>query len=321
MDQEFVEVSRAGAVESVHRGTAVAVNADGDVIQAWGDETRKVFPRSSMKPIQSLVMAETGLSLSSEQWALSGASHDGEDMHIHRVSDWLAAMGLGEGDLICGPAWPAHGKSRKAMVQRGEEKSRLIHNCSGKHCGHLATCQHMGWDVAGYDRLDHPFQERMIARFSELVGEDPTVIGVDGCSLPAPQVSLKGFADSLAQIADMVRQGHEAAETVYSAFVKHPQLTGGSTAFNAAITEAGEGAFFAKTGAEGMFSVIIPEKSVALAIKASDGSSRASQMIVAGTLAATLDALGMDHGPLKKFLNEDLHNAAGLPVGHVRFVG
>lgn len=318
MDEVFVEVTRAGAVESLHRGSAVVVNASGDVVMSWGDPKRLIFPRSSMKPIQSLVMAETGLQLSAEQWALSGASHHGEDIHINHVQSWLNDLGRSQDDLICGPAWPEHGASRKHMVQDGKEAARIVHNCSGKHCGHLATCAHMGWDHQGYDQLEHPFQKQMITRFSELCNEEPAVIGVDGCSLPAPQCSLYGFALGLAKMAKMVRDGDPAAEAVFQGATAFPELTGGTTAQNGIITKLGKGKYYAKNGAEGMYSVIIPEAEAAIALKASDGFMRGADLAIVGVLTCALQHLGMDAGGLQSISHQVLKNADGLPVGEVR---
>ena len=319
MDQVLVEVTRAGVVESQHRGTAVLMGASGEVIQAWGDPTRLIFPRSSMKPFQSLVMAETGLTLSSEQWALSGASHEGESMHVTRVENWLAEMALTEANLVCGPAWPSHGKSRKAMVLAGGAARRAVHNCSGKHCGHLATCQHEGWDVDGYDDPSHPIQKRVLNRISELCDQAPDVVGVDGCSLPAPRLSLLGFARGLAALAGLADDGERPATTILSAAMKHPELTGGSTAMNGRLTKAGDGMLYAKNGAEGVYSVIFPKVRAALALKVTDGTQRAADTAAAGLIAQAGALLSMDLSAVGALSATGLRNADGLDVGEIRF--
>ena len=55
-----IEVTRGALVESRHRGHAVVMDADGKVLHAWGDARKVIYPRSSIKPLQALVLIETG---------------------------------------------------------------------------------------------------------------------------------------------------------------------------------------------------------------------------------------------------------------------
>ena len=50
----MVEVTRSGAIESLHHGTAVLINSSGDILQEWGNSNLLIYPRSALKPIQSL---------------------------------------------------------------------------------------------------------------------------------------------------------------------------------------------------------------------------------------------------------------------------
>ena len=59
MDPLTIEVLRGGLVESRHQVHAVIADAKGQVVEAWGDLDRLVFPRSSVKPIQALPLIET----------------------------------------------------------------------------------------------------------------------------------------------------------------------------------------------------------------------------------------------------------------------
>lgn len=320
-DQVLAEVTRGGVVESVHYGSGALVDARGTVLRAWGDPDRLVFPRSAMKPVQSLVVCEAGTVLTTEQWALSGASHDGEEMHQTRVRQWLDDLGHSEQDLACGPAWPAHGKTRKAMVEAGQGAGRVVHNCSGKHCGQLSYCAHMHWDAEGYEHADHPAQKQMIERFSELADEAPRVVGVDGCSMPAPQLSLHGFGRAMAQIASSAAQSGTAAETVISAAIAYPELTGGSTQWNGVLTKASGGKLYAKTGAEGVFSVIAPSAGLGLVVKIADGATRASEVAIAGLIAMLAEELKVDPAAYERLSSVAQKNADGIEIGTCRFAG
>ncbi|MEO0342317.1 MAG: asparaginase [Pseudomonadota bacterium] len=321
VDQILVEVTRGGVRESVHRGVAAVVDGDGNLIRAWGDPAQLIFPRSAMKPLQSLVLAEAGAQLSSQQWALSGASHDGEAMHRERVEAWLEALGHQAADLACGPAWPQHGQTRMQMIRAGQGPLRVIHNCSGKHCGQLALCKHNGWTHEGYDKADHPAQKAMLIRLAELAGEEPSALGVDGCSLPAPQISLYGFGRMIGQIAKAAQTGGSAAETVISAAITHPELTGGSKQWNGVLTKAAKGALYAKTGAEGVFSVTAPKAGYGIVVKITDGATRASEVATAGVIAQMAQALGVEKSTFEAFSDLRQNNADGIDVGAVRFVG
>ncbi|HEY0105128.1 MAG TPA: asparaginase, partial [Rhizomicrobium sp.] len=146
----LVELTRGDLVESVHRGALAVVDADGAVAASLGDIDAPVYSRSSLKPIQAMVLVESGAAdafgLGDEEIALACASHSGEPMHTGRVAAWLARIGLGEGDLACGAHPARYEPVAEAMIRGGEKPSRLHNNCSGKHAGFLTVARH--WDVA-----------------------------------------------------------------------------------------------------------------------------------------------------------------------------
>jgi L-asparaginase II len=93
----LVEVTRGALVESIHRGSIAIADAEGAIRFALGDVQTPVYPRSALKPIQALVLVESGAAeafgLSDEEVALACASHSGEPMHTERVAAWLARIG------------------------------------------------------------------------------------------------------------------------------------------------------------------------------------------------------------------------------------
>ena len=97
-------------VESVHQGTAVLINSSGEILKEWGKSDILIYPRSALKPIQSLNLYKEGvaeaLNLTDELIALTTASHHAENFHQEMISDWLKKMNLNENNLSCGPAWP-----------------------------------------------------------------------------------------------------------------------------------------------------------------------------------------------------------------------
>ena len=81
----MVEVTRSGELESFHQGVAVLINSSGDILKEWGDTEKLIFPRSALKPIQSLNLYKDsiaeGLDISDEYIALTTASHHAESFH------------------------------------------------------------------------------------------------------------------------------------------------------------------------------------------------------------------------------------------------
>ena len=58
---KMVEVSRSGEVESIHYGSAVLINSSGDILEEWGNSNILIYPRSGLKPIQSLNLYKDGV--------------------------------------------------------------------------------------------------------------------------------------------------------------------------------------------------------------------------------------------------------------------
>ena len=113
------------------------------------------------------------------------------------------------------------------------------------------------------------------------------VVGIDGCTLPAPYLSLQGFARALAKItAPNLLKGkmQDAAVQIIKSTIKFPFLTGGTKSPNSIMTAASSKKFFAKNGAEGVYAVIFPLAKAAMVLKIADGNMRAANVAIAGML-------------------------------------
>ena len=95
---KMVEVTRSGELESFHQGVAVLINSSGDILKEWGDTEKLIFPRSALKPIQSLNLYKDGvaegLKLTDEYIALTTASHHAEDLHQKMITEWLQKINI-----------------------------------------------------------------------------------------------------------------------------------------------------------------------------------------------------------------------------------
>ena len=141
----LVEIWRNDLLESLHQGHAVVCDEHGEIVQAWGDPSTVIFPRSSCKMIQALPLVESGAGadLTPQQLALSCASHQGAKIHTDRVSAWLKDLGLSDNDFRCGPQTPDDKDAREGLIRAGAQPCQMHNNCSGKHSGFLTLNKHI----------------------------------------------------------------------------------------------------------------------------------------------------------------------------------
>lgn len=307
----LAEARRSGLVESVHRGHAVIIGADGRVERSWGDPGAVVWPRSANKPGQSVAMVRAGLELDGELLALSAASHSGEEFHVTGVLRILEAAGLSVDDLATPPDLPYGAAERERRLRAGEGPSRVLMNCSGKHAAMLATCVVNGWETATYLEVNHPLQQRIVETVEELSGEDVDHVGVDGCGAPLIGLSLIGLA-RMAGAVTAAAPG-TAERRVADAMRDHPTWVSGTERDSAALM-TGVSGLLVKEGAEGVYVSALPDGRAA-AVKVADGADRARAPI----MSALLRAMGVEAEVLDAQAETPLLGA-GRVVGGIRAV-
>ncbi|MBA3408705.1 MAG: asparaginase, partial [Solirubrobacterales bacterium] len=190
---------RGGAVESEHRVAWCAVRADGSV--AGPDPELPVFARSAVKPLQALGSVRAGVlerfGLGERHLALACASHGGTEAHVEVVAEVLAACGLVEGALGCGPELPLDPRAAD-----GVRPGRIRHNCSGKHAFGLARCIAEGWPLEGYFRGGHRLQRAMRDCVVEACAvAAPSEEATDGCGMRTFAVPLAALARAFGALA------------------------------------------------------------------------------------------------------------------------
>lgn len=319
---------RGGAVESRHEVIAAVAGADGRLLWRVGDpDACLTYLRSSAKPLQALPAVEAGtleaFGYDARCLALMCASHSATTLHTALVAEMLRRAGLGPADLQCGAHWPYHEATADALRRRGERPTALDSNCSGKHAGMLAFARHLGADLATYRRPDHPVQQRIRRAVADMTGVDETAIqtAVDGCGVPVFGVSVRAMATAFARLAapTALAPGRETAvRAIVAAMTAYPDLVGGPGRFDTVLMESLRGRVLAKTGAEGVQCLAVPELGLGIALKVADGAARAT-----GPAALRiLDALGVLGEPerlaLASYGQPVLKNVAGDAVGEIR---
>jgi L-asparaginase II len=284
----LAEVVRSGFVEGRHRGSAVALGADGEVAEAVGETTAPILPRSCNKPLQAVGMLRAGLDLEGELLALACASHSGEPFHIDGVRRILDAAGLPAEALQTPSDYPLDDDARDAVIRAGGGPEPILMNCSGKHAAMLLTCVRNDWPTEGYRDPAHPLQQAIASTFADLTGEPVAHVAVDGCGAPLLGTSLTGLARAFARLATATEGAeHRVAEAIR----RHPAYVSGTRRDEHALLAAIPGAI-AKAGAEGCYAVALADGRAA-ALKVDDGGVRARPVV----MAALLRRLGWDAGP------------------------
>ena len=331
MPTAIAETTRGGIPESVHHGVVVAVDARGEVVASAGDPAQVVFFRSSAKPFQAIPVIESGAAdafgFTPAELALCCASHAGSPDHQHQVAAMLAKIGLSPADLHCGCPLTGDEQEAARIVLGLVERTPLQCDCSGKHAGMLATIVLEGLSRDDYLDPGHPLQRRILGIMAEVmrVPVDSIVLGTDGCSLPTFGAPMRAFATAFAALAapEEVPAGagreHAAAlNRLRQAMVSHPVNVSGEGDLVASLMELSAGRVAAKTGAEGLLCLAVPEHEMGIAIRVTDGTYRAHAVLA----VAALEQLGiLDPNTREAILAQqtpELRNHNGRLVGEIR---
>lgn len=319
----LAEIWRAEFLESLHLGHAVICDGAGRIVQAWGNPDEVILPRSSSKMLQALPLITSGAAdafgLSTEQLALSCASHQGAAIHTDRVGRWLADLGLGDDDLRCGPQIPDDIPARDGLIKTDSSPCQMHNNCSGKHSGFLTLNKHLG---GGSEYIDpaHMVQAACLDAFEETTQLTSPGYGIDGCSAPNYATTVHGLARAMGFFASAHTRSDamsSAAARLTEAMALHPELVAGETRACTELMRAMGGKVAIKTGAEAVFVAILPEQQRGIALKVTDGATRASECAIAALLVR-LGALDPAHPATLKRMNAPILNRRDVTTGYIK---
>lgn len=283
-----IQVFRGEFVESTHDIHIAVVNNQGELLYSYGDPHRLTFPRSSMKPFQTIPLIETGaaeaFNYSPAEISLSCASHSGEIFHRETVFNIMGRIGLAEEALQCGTHIPRDMESYKQLIREGKELTPVFSNCSGKHSGMLATTVHMKEDTATYREVEHPHQQRILQAIEEVCNfpKEEIQLSVDGCGVPVHRLPLYNTALGFARLAQpgetVPEERANTLQKIRNAMMEHPEMVGGTDRFDTDLMAAFTGNIVAKAGAEAVQCLGIVDKGIGIAIKIEDGTPRATSV-------------------------------------------
>ncbi|MEZ5874541.1 MAG: asparaginase [Hyphomicrobiales bacterium] len=319
----LVEVHRGPLVESRHRGSIAVADAHGTLAVALGDVERPIYPRSAIKALQAIPLVESGAAdafdLSDKELAVACASHSGDQVHLDAVRSLLAKAGLDESYLACGAHWPLSDVTTTELMRSGQRPRAIYNNCSGKHAGMLAAAVHLGFEPRGYEKLDHPLQVMIGRILSETCGLalDPSLIGIDGCSVPTFALPLAALARGFARLGtgdELAPDQAQAGQRLMQACFAAPVLVAGEGRFDTIVLRDLAPAAFVKGGAEGVHCAALPELGLGIALKIDDGTKRGAEHVMRTALAAFLPRA---RDVMANELKGELRNWRGKVVGRI----
>jgi len=311
------------APPSVRSGAPSGPPAAVSIVATAGNIALATFVRSAIKMFQALPLVEDGgveyFGLTSEELALSAASHSGEPFHVTAARSILRKAGADEHALACGPHLPMHAKSAEALVTSGQPPSRVHNNCSGKHAGMIALAKLHGWATEGYHELAHPVQQRILETLAYWCDfpAGQFAFATDGCGLPTFALPLANVAAACARFSAVAADPSSPAGRVFSAMAAHPEYVAGTDRLCTDLIRAARGRLFAKVGAEGYYCAGVPAEGIGIALKVEDGAKRASEPALLAVLRQ-LDAIGEDElRSLARYARPTLFNTRGAAIGDI----
>lgn len=326
MNPVLVNRWRGNAIESRHRGSVAVMESSGRVFAALGDVQRAVFPRSAIKFLQAIPFVESGAvdaySLDDRHIAFSCASHNGEPIHAGLAQDWLERIQMTHDDLECGAELPLHQATQFELMSGGRGPQRLHHNCSGKHLGFLSTCKQLGEKSTNYRLYNHAAQQRWFEVLESLSNARVSQLpwGYDGCAIPTLAIPLQRIALAMARFGDFSRFSGErrtAVERIHAALASNPYMVAGKERLCTALMERLAPGILIKVGADGVYTAVIPEHGLGIALKIDDGNDAAARV----ALGAVLQSLGVlpeqDAKALSEYFRPLVNNSRGETVGRI----
>lgn len=315
-----VERRRGAIVESRHEIHAAVVGPGGELIASAGNPDLVTFWRSAAKPFQAMPLVADGVvpafRITTEELALACASHSSEPGQVALVRAFLERVGCRESDLLCGPHVPLSDAVAQNYKARGITLTAVYSNCSGKHTGMLALAKHHHWPIAGYTAAGHEVQRRCLTEISTWTGVETQRIGtaIDGCGVLCFALPLRAMALAYARLA--TGADGPASGAILEAMVSHPELIAGEGRPCTELMRAYPGRVVAKMGAEGVYSALLIEEGIGIALKIADGYTTAAAL----ALGAILAELGLG-APPPALAARPINNSRGLVVGDMRVSG
>jgi L-asparaginase II len=289
----LVNTLRGEIVENRHRGAIAVCDPRGKLLHSWGNVEALVYPRSAIKTLQALPLVETGAAdhfeLGTAELALACSSHNAEPAHTETVHNWLRRLELDEDALECGAHPPLHAKTAESLIANHQSPGKIHNNCSGKHTGMLTTARFLGEETRGYIQREHPAQQRWFDALGDMAGVDMRCLpwSYDGCGIPVIAMPLRSIATAFARVAlpdDLPAERGLAIDRITTAIAENPFMVAGTGRLCTEVMALTGRRVMVKTGADGVYTAILREQGLGIALKIDDGTREAAEVALLGLL-------------------------------------
>tara|TARA_Y100001968_G_scaffold275226_1_gene268833 strand:+ start:39 stop:1016 length:978 start_codon:yes stop_codon:yes gene_type:complete len=263
-----VLLKRGSCTESIHKAHAVVADSKGRVLMYAGDPNYETFIRSALKPFQAIPFLSSGtaehINSGDKGVAIACGSHMGTTFQSRESFKLLWNADIDVSALQC--PLPV------------DKKSKLQHNCSGKHAAFLATCKKMNWPLENYLHCNHPLQKEIFRRISEILAipSEELVAAKDDCGAPTLLLQIDQMAKLYANLSGSL---HPELEQINRAMLQNPELISGDGGFDTELMNRAHRQIVSKGGSEGIQCLARIGEGLGLAIKIEDGSKRAKHAV------------------------------------------
>lgn len=291
--------TRSNKIETEHYGYIALTDSQAKPDKTLNDD-KDFFVRSCIKPIQAKVCKDILKDdLEDEFLTMAVASHLSTESQISLLKEMLNKYGVDEENLHCG---------LKSQTNKQVFKSKIYHNCAGKHITHLAAVKKAKLK-SNYYEFEHSIQQATYKELLNLSKKDMIETGIDGCGLPTFYMSLIELASSFSRANQI-----DSYKKIFATVNKHAHLISDSSRFDQELMCQFPNKFFAKSGADGMMLVLNLKTSETLVIKVIDGEKRVKD-IVAKKLLENLSWLKPEELQLDNTVYNSLGHATGTLTG------
>lgn len=282
-----VETLRGQIVECRYRGSAAVVDSKGKIVSSIGNAQVVTTIRSTAKPFQTIPLLEHSqnhwLNLTPKEIAVMAGSHNGEDAHIGVIQELMNKGGISEKDLRCGIHPPfLFSISEKTMLKERRPISPLQHNCSGNHAGMLLLAKLMNAPMASYQSPEHIIQKIITSTICQLfdISQAELMLAIDGCGIPTYACRLDQLALAYVRLAtaNETDEHGKALAIIRDAMMNYPFLVAGTDRLETDLMLTCP--VIAKSGAQGVYAIGLPDSKLGIAVKIESGSSEAAECLM-----------------------------------------
>jgi L-asparaginase II len=325
----LTEEYRGDLLDLIHEGYIAVVDENDRVIASYGNPDAFVYFRSASKPVQALPVISRNLDrkygISEEESVIFSGSHLGEPFHIAALKSIFKKSGIDPDLMIMKPTVPGSSEANEERILNRLPKSKLYHNCSGKHASLLILQKELDPENIGdYWRPESKAQQEVLSTIALMTRcpRDKVIVGTDGCGVPVFAVPVKGIASAFKNLAcpDLIEDERTrlGAERYVPLIHKYPHMMRGTGYLCSLINHDPD--LVGKGGANGVYGIGLKRERIGIAFKIKDGTEAIWPLMI----REIFRQIGYHNTETEKMLDSlndgTIFNDNGINVGTCRTV-